>query len=475
MASEEFRRWGRATVEWVAAYLDGVADYPVAPGVRPGEVRSRLPGAAPEHGERFGLILDDFERVILPGITHWNHPRFLGYFAVTGSAPGILGELLAAALNVNAMVWKTSPAATELEEHVLDWTRSLLGLPPGFAGVLLDTASSSTMTALMGARQRAHQRVREEGLSGLPPMRVYTSEEAHFSVDRAAILLGLGSGGVVKIPVDRKCRMRSGPLEAAVRSDAREGRTPMAVVATIGTTSTTSVDPVERIAEVAARHGLWLHVDAAYAGPAALLPEKRDYFRGWEQADSIVVNPHKWLFTPLDCSILLMRSPEEVRAASALTSEYLKTADGEGTNLMDYGIPLGRRFRALKLWFVLRYFGAEGLRARLREHIGVAEEFAGWVDRASRWERLAPVPFSTVAFRCAPPGISASALDRLNLEILERIHRSGEALLSHTRIAGSVALRLAVGNLRTTREDIRRVWRSLRSSAEAAAPGASSS
>ncbi|MDE0082381.1 MAG: pyridoxal-dependent decarboxylase [Gammaproteobacteria bacterium] len=475
MASEEFRKWARAAVEWVATYLDGVAEYPVIPGVRPGEIRSRLPGAVPERGECFGRIFDDFERVILPGITHWNHPRFLGYFAVTGSAPGILGELLAAALNVNAMVWKTSPAATELEEHVLDWMRSLLGLPPVFAGVLLDTASSSTMTALMGARQRAHPEVREEGLSRLPPMRVYTSEEAHFSVDRAAILLGLGSGGVVKIPVDRKRRMRPGPLETAVRADAREGRTPLAVVATIGTTSTTSVDPVERIADVAARNGLWLHVDAAYAGPAALLPEKREYFRGWERADSIVVNPHKWLFTPLDCSILLMRSPQEVRAASALTSEYLKTAEGEGTNLMEYGIPLGRRFRALKLWFVLRYFGAAGLRARLREHIRVAEAFAGWVDHAPRWERLAPVPFSTVAFRCAPPGTSASALDRLNLEILERIHRSGEALLSHTRIGGSVALRLAVGNLRTTREDVRRVWGCLRSAAEAAAREASSS
>lgn len=475
MATEEFRRWARAAVEWVATYLDRVAEYPVIPGVRPGEIRSRLPVAVPERGERFGRILDDFERVILPGITHWNHPRFLGYFAVTGSAPGILGELLAAALNVNAMVWRTSPAATELEEHVLDWMRSLLGLPRGFAGVLLDTASSSTMTALMGARQRAHPEVREEGLSGLPPMRVYTSEEAHFSVDRAAILLGLGTGGVVKIPVDGKRRMRPGPLETAVRCDVREGRTPMAVVATIGTTSTTSVDPVEQIAEVAARNGLWLHVDAAYAGPAALLPEKQEHFRGWERADSIVVNPHKWLFTPLDCSILLMRSPQEVRAASALTSEYLKTAEGEGTNLMEYGIPLGRRFRALKLWFVLRYFGAAGLRARLREHIRVAEAFAGWVDRAPRWERLAPVPFSTVAFRYAPPGTSASALDRLNLEILERIHRSGEALLSHTRIDERVALRLAVGNLRTTREDVRRVWSCLRSTAEAAARGASSS
>ena len=326
----------------------------------------------------------------------------------------------------------------------------------------------------MGARQRAHPEVREKGLSGLPPMRVYTSEEAHFSVDRAAILLGLGSGGVVKIPVDRRRQMRPGPLETAVRSDAREGRTPMAVVATIGTTSTTSVDPVERIAEVAARNGLWLHVAAAYAGPAALLPEKQEHFRGWERPDSIVVNPHKWLFTPLDCSILLMRSPQEVRAASALTSEYLKTAEGKGTNLMEYGIPLGRRFRALKLWFVLRYFGAAGLRARLREYIRVAEAFAGWVDRAPRWERLAAVPFSTVAFRYAPPATSASALDRLNLEILKRIHGSGEALLSHTRIDERVALRLAVGNLRTTREDVRRVWSCLRLAAEAAARGASS-
>ena len=468
MGSEEFREWGRATVEWISDYLDGIEGYPVISTVRPGEIRSRLPESAPAGGEPFGRILEDFEKLILPGITHWNHPRFLGYFAVTGSAPGILGELLTAALNVNAMVWKTSPAATELEEHVLDWMRSLLGLPPDFAGVLQDTASSSTMTALMGARHRAYPALRERGLSGIPPMRVYVSGEAHFSVERAAILLGLGSEGVVKIPVDGEFGMRAGALETAIRADVSEGRSPIAVVATIGTTSTTSVDRVEPVSELASRYGLWLHVDAAYAGPAALLPEKRGYFHGWEKADSIVLNPHKWLFTPLDCSILLMRSPEDVRAASALTSEYLRTAEDEGTNLMDYGIPLGRRFRALKLWFVLRYFGAEGLRARLREHVRTAQAFAGWVDEAPGWERLAPVPFSTVAFRYAPGGGSAAALDRLNLAILERIHRSGEALLSHTRIDGRVALRLAVGNLRTTEEHVRRVWRLLGEAAEAA-------
>ncbi len=466
MGSEEFRASGRAAVEWIAAYLDGIDGYPVTSAARPGEIRARLPESVPEEGEPFGQILEDFEKLILPGVTHWNHPRFLGYFAITGSGPGILGELLAAGLNVNAMAWKTSPAATELEEHVVDWMRSLLGLPPGFAGVLQDPGSSSTMTALMGARQRACPELRERGLSGLAPMRVYASEEAHFSVERAAIVLGLGAESVEKIPVDGAFGMRPEVLEARVCADVGEGRIPIAVIATIGTTSTTSVDPVEPVSEVAARHGLWLHVDAAYAGPAALLPEKRAYFRGWERADSIVLNPHKWLFTPLDCSILLMRSPQDVRSASALTSEYLKTAEGEGTNLMDYGIPLGRRFRALKLWFVLRYFGAEGLRARLRAHIRTAEAFAGWVDEAPGWERLAPVPFSTVAFRCAPEGGSAAALDGLNLDILERIHRSGEALLSSTRIGGRVALRLAVGNLRTTEEHVRRVWRLLREAAE---------
>ena len=468
MGGEEFREWGRAAVAWIADYLDGIEEYAVASAVRPGAIRARLPASAPEEGEPFGRILEDFDKLILPGITHWNHPCFLGYFAVTGSGPGILGELLAAGLNVNAMVWKTSPAATELEEQVVDWMRSLLGLPPDFAGVLQDTASSSTMTALMGARHRACPEVRERGLSGMAPMRVYASKEAHFSVERAAILLGLGSESVVKIPVDGALGMRPGALEAAIRADAGEGRNPIAVVATIGTTSTTSVDPVEQISELAARHGLWLHVDAAYAGPAALLPEKRGHFRGWERADSIVVNPHKWLFTPLDCSILLMRSPQDVRSASALTSEYLRTDESEGTNLMDYGIPLGRRFRALKLWFVLRYFGAEGLRARLRAHIRMAEAFAGWVDEAPGWERLAPVPFSTVAFRCAPGGGSAATLDRLNLDILERINRSGEALLSSTRINGRVALRLAVGNLRTTDTHVRRVWRLLGEAAEVA-------
>lgn len=467
MDIEEFRAWGQAELDWIAAYLNSIQEYPVLPAVAPGEIRSHLPANPPEVGEPFRRILEDFEELILPGITHWNHPNFLAYFAVTASAPGILGELLTAGLNVNAMAWKTSPAATELEEHVLDWVRDLLGLPTEFAGVLQDTASSSTMVALLGARQRAHATVRDHGLSELPVTRIYASEEAHFSVERATILLGLGSENLVRIPVDENFQMVPDALEAAIREDLTHGRRPAAVVATIGTTSTTSVDPVERIAEVATRYGLWVHVDAAYAGPAAMLPEERPHFQGWEKADSIVLNPHKWLFTPLDCSILLMRSPQEVRTASALTSAYLTTPERGVTNLMDYGIALGRRFRALKLWFVLRYFGARGLRARLREHIRAARALAGWVDQAPGWERLAPVPFSTVVFRYAPPGNDPDELDRLNLDILERINRSGEALLSHTRIGARVALRVAVGNLRTTEGHVRRVWNLLEQLAEA--------
>lgn len=463
MPSDEFRRWGTDAVEWIASYLDEVGDYPVLAQTPPGHLRQTLPAHAPEEGEEMGRILEDFRTVVLPGVTHWNHPSFFAYFAVTGSGPGILGELLSAALNVNAMVWRSSPAATELEEHVADWIRELVGLPPGFGGVIQDTASTSSLVALATARHRAWPEVRDEGLFGLPRGRIYASEEAHSSIEKAVIALALGRQGIRKIPADREFRMRPDALREAVEEDVAVGVRPVAVVATVGTTSTSSADPVDAIGDVAREYGLWLHVDAAYAGSAAMAPEFREHFEGWGRADSVVFNPHKWLFTPVDCSLLYTRHQELVREAFSLVPEYLRTTEGDRTtNLMDYGVALGRRFRALKLWFVVRYFGAEGIRARIRHHVELARTFARWVDDEPDWVRVAPVPFSTVVFRLSPAEWSAEAADELNMSIMDEVNRGGEAFLSHTRLRGRIALRLAVGNLRTGREHVEKTWEILR-------------
>jgi aromatic-L-amino-acid decarboxylase len=461
MSPEEFRRYGHQVVDWIADYLAGVGDYPVLAQVSPGEVAAALPEVAPEHGEPMDAILADFERVIVPGITHWNHPGFFAYFGITGSGPGILGEMLAAALNVNAMLWRTSPAATELEERALDWLRQMLGLPAGFGGTIQDTASLSSLVAIAAARERATG----GDPAMLPRLRLYCSEEAHSSIPKAAITLGLGREATRLIPTDAEFRMDSAALAAAIREDQGRGLTPFCVVATTGTTSTTSIDPVGEIAEICEREGLWLHVDAAYGGAAALVPELRGRFAGWERADSIVVNPHKWLFTPIDCSALLLREPESVRRAFSLVPEYLTTPEGEHvTNLMDYGPALGRRFRSLKLWMVLRYFGREGIAERLQEHMRLASEFASWIDAEPDWERLAPVPFSTVVFRCRPAGTSDAETDALNARLLEAVNASGEVFLSHTRLRGRYALRLAIGNLRTKEAHVRRAWELLQES-----------
>lgn len=462
MTPEEFRRHGHEVVEWIARYLEEVERYRVLPGVEPGSIRAALPAAAPEQGEPFAALLRDFRNVIVPGITHWNHPGFFAYFPSTASAPGILGELLSAALNANAMLWRTSPAATELEEHVLDWLRDGLGLPRAFEGVINDTASTSSLYALAAARGSALPESHRHGLAAGPRGRVYQSVEAHSSLDKAVITLGFGTEGIRRIPTDAEFRMRPDALRAAMVEDRDAGWTPVAVVATIGTTSSTSVDPVADIADVAAEFGTWLHVDAAYAGAAALVPELRPLFAGWERADSIVLNPHKWLFTPVDCSVLYCRRPDALRRAFSLTPEYLRTPQG-GTgpqvrNLMDYGVALGRRFRALKLWFVLRSFGMSGIGERLRRHVALARAFAQRIDRAPHWQRMAPVPFSTVVFRYAPPDLSPEAQDALNERILERVNASGRVFLSHTRLDGRLCLRLAIGNLRTEEAHVEQAW-----------------
>ncbi|MBX6362770.1 MAG: amino acid decarboxylase [Gemmatimonadetes bacterium] len=472
MDPDEFRRYGKEVVERIAAYLERPESWPVLPPVRPGELRAALPAHPPQTGEPMEAILEDFDRLILPHTTHWNHPGFFAYFAISGSAAGVLGEALTAALNVNAMLWRSAPAATELEQVTLDWLRQLLGLPAEMMGTINDTASLSTLHALAAAREMWPElRVRQEGLAGradVPAMRVYCSEEAHSSVDKAAVTLGLGLAGVRRVPTDAEYRMDVGALARAIAEDRARGVRPLAVVATVGTTSTTSVDPVREIAAVCEREALWLHVDAAYGGAAAVLPELRWALEGVERADSVVVNPHKWLFVPLDCSVLYTRRPEVLRRAFSLTPEYLTTPVGdEALNLMDYGVALGRRFRALKLWFVLRWFGATGLQAQLAEHIRLAQVFRGWVDMSADFERLAPAPFSVVVFRHHPPGVDDEAeLDRLNAALLERVNASGEVFLSHTRAKGRYAIRLAVGNIRTRETHVRRAWEILRGAAD---------
>jgi len=466
MSGAEFRAAGHAVIEWIAEYLEHPERWRVLPDTRPGDVAGALPAAAPAEGEPMADILDDFERLIPPHTTHWNHPSYFAYFSSSGSAPGILAEALTAALNTNAMLWRTGPAATELEEVTLGWLRSLLGLPPDLDGHINDTASSSTLMALAAAREaQADLRVRAKGLAGrseVPRLRVYCSEEAHSSVDKDVVTLGLGLSGVRRLPTDGQLRLDVEALSRAVAEDRAAGVRPIAVVATVGTTSTTSADPVRQVADLCRREGLWLHVDAAYGGSAALLPELRHLFNGWELADSIVVNPHKWLFTPMDCSVLWVRRPDILKRAFSLVPEYLTTPQGDAVrNLMDYGVALGRRFRALKLWFVLRYYGSIGLQARLREHVRLAHLFASWVDADPRFERLAPTPFSTVVFRQLGDGSDAGA-DAASTRLLERLNATGEVFLSHTRVKGKYGLRLAIGNIRTTEAHVARAWELIR-------------
>jgi aromatic-L-amino-acid decarboxylase len=474
MDPTEFRRHGHELVEWIADYLAGSERYPVLPQVSPGDVRAALPTSPPEQGEPFADIMADFERVLVPALTHWNHPGFFGYFAISSSASAVLAEFLSAALNQQAMLWRTSPAATELEEVSLGWLRELLGLPTSFEGVIYDTASISTLHALAAARELAVPDVGTRGLAGrsdVPPLRVYCSDQAHSSVDKAVMALGLGRDALRRIPVDDAYRLSAGALDAAITADVQAGARPVAVVATIGTTSTTSVDPVRAIADVAARHGLWLHVDAAYAGPTAMLPEYHDTFAGWDAADSIVVNPHKWLFTPFDLSAFYCRRMDVVRRAFSVVPEYLRTAEAaEGVrNLMDTGIQLGRRFRSLKLWMLLRHVGAERLRALLREHIRLARVFAEWVDAHPDFERLAPVPFSVVCFRAVPSGRAWAddRLDAFNQRLIDAVNAEGDVFLSHTRLGDHLVLRLAIGNLRTTELHVGTAWDALQRHAAA--------
>jgi aromatic-L-amino-acid/L-tryptophan decarboxylase len=464
MNQTDFRKHGHELVDWIADYLEHSDKYPVLARVKPGEIAAALPAAAPEEPEPFDAIMADFERILVPGLTHWNHPRFFAYFAITASAPGVLADFLSAALNQQAMLWRTSPAATELEAVSLGWLRRLIGLPDSFEGVIYDTASIATMTAMVAARETAVAEVRAKGLAGrsdVPRVRVYGSDQTHSSIDKAVIAIGLGHESLTKIPTDGEFRMRVDALADAIAADRAAGILPIAVVPTVGTTSTTSIDPVVQVADICARERLWMHVDAAYGGVAAMLPSHKHILNGAERADSLVVNPHKWLFTPFDLSAFYCRRMDVVRAAFALTPEYLRTSEApEVKNLMDTGVQLGRRFRALKLWMILRSFGARQIRAHIADHIRLAGELASWVDAHPDFERLAPVPFSVVCFRWKPEAttMTEASLDAANERIIDAVNGTGEVFLSHTRLNGRLALRVAIGHLHTTDVHVRRVW-----------------
>ena len=464
-----FRSGFERVAAWVRDYYRNARRYPVLSRNQPGELIAALPPEAPEEAETFEAIFADFERLIVPGITHWNHPRFFAYFAISAAPVSVLAEMLTTALDVNAMLWRTSPAATELEDVVTAWLRRLMDLPEHLHGIIYDTASISGFTALGAARERLDPSIRTHGMAGrdLPALRVYITDQTHSHIEKGAIALGIGRENVVKVSCDENFAMRAGALEAAIRADLARGMKPMAVCATVGTTSTTSSDPLREIAEVTREHGVWLHVDAAYAGPAAILPEFRPLLDGVEHADSLVMNPHKWLFVPVDLSVLYIRDPQVLRRAFSLVLDILQTPETGVHNYMDYGLQLGRRFRALKLWFVLRHYGAGEIRRKLRAHIALAQEFASWVRAEPGWEVVAPHPLSVVCFRYVGEGGDPEMLDRRNQRLADDVNATGEIFISTTRVAGRTAARLAIGNEGTTRDDVALAWRLLREHAVA--------
>lgn len=469
MDAVTFRKAAHQVADQVADYLENLESYPVLPNIEPGDVKANIPEDPPAEGQPWEAILQDYRTLVQPNITHWQAPGFMAYFPSVASGPGILGEWLAAGLNSNVMFWRNAPASTEVEERTVTWLRKMLGLPDTFDGMLTDTASVSSLLSITAARHAVPGLdARRRGLAGgehSGRLRLYCSEEAHMTIDKAAIVTGVGLEGVRRIPVDEKYRMRSDLLEAAIREDRENGWIPFCVVGTLGTTSSTSVDRSDRLADICEREKLWLHLDAAYAGTAALAPEFRHHFKGWERADSIVVNPHKWMFTPFDASLLLFRDRDQFRDTFSLVPEYIRTPDtGEVHNFNEYGVQLGRRFRALKLWMMIRYFGSAGMADRIRNHVAMAGELRSWIEAEPGWEMLAPTPFATLCFRYAPEGVDD--LDRLNEGIMEEVNRSGEIFLSHTKLQDRYSIRVSIGNPRQTIDHVRRCWELLKEAAQ---------
>ncbi|MEA2164655.1 MAG: aromatic-L-amino-acid/L-tryptophan decarboxylase [Thermoanaerobaculia bacterium] len=459
--SDEFRDAGHKLIDWIGNYLDGVDRYDVLSRVQPGDIAKQFAATPSIEGRPYDELLADVESKIVPGITHWNHPAFFAYFANTGSQAGILAELLTAALNANGMIWRTSPSLTELETVTLAWLRDALGLPNDLFGIINDTASINSFLALAAAREKAAPEIRTRGFSAAPALRVYCSEHAHSSIEKGALALGFGIAGVVKIPGDENLAMRVDALEEAIARDRSAGAVPCAITATLGTTSSAAIDPVRRIAAIAKRENAWLHVDSAYAGPATICPEFRWLWDGIEGADSIVVNPHKWLFTPMDCSVLYTRQPEVLRETFSLVPEYLKTPDSAEVNYMDYGLQLGRRFRALKLWFLFEHYGVARMQAVIRQHVADAERLAAELRKRDDIELLAPQSLSVVVFRKivrdSSGTIDEAASERASIEALERMNASGRLFVSHTRLRNRYGIRVAIGNGATEWEHVARV------------------
>jgi aromatic-L-amino-acid decarboxylase len=468
MTPEEFRLHGHRLVDWMADYLRDVGDRRVVPEVKPGDVRRSLPAAPPDQAEAFERIFADFERLIMPGMTHWNHPGWFAYFAANNSPPSILAEMLTATLAAQCMSWQTSPAATELEQVTMAWLTRMLDLPEGFTGVIQDTASTATLVALLSARERATGFAGERlGAQTPQRLRVYASAEAHSSVPKGVKLAGFGADALRSIGVDEHYALRTDLLAEAMARDSAAGLVPACVVATVGTTSSTAIDPLPAIAEQCRRHGAWLHVDAAWAGSAAILPELRWILNGVEHADSLVFNPHKWLLVNFDCSAYFVRDVATLLRTFTITPEFLRTAhDPDVANFRDWGIQLGRRFRALKLWFVIRSYGVEGLRAMLRRHVALAGELAEWIEAASDFELMAPAPLGLVCFRYRPAHVAPDdpGLDQLNRELLARVNASGRVFLTHTTLGGRYVIRVGIGQRCTDREQVEELWTLVRRS-----------
>jgi len=470
MDSNEFRKHGHSLVEWMAEYLDSVESFPVKAGVEPKDILNNLPVAPPKKGEPFERIFDDFKSIVLPGVTHWQHPSFFAYFPANSSPPSILAEMLTACLGLQCMSWVTSPAATELEERMMEWLGAMLQLPKEFTGVIQDTASTATLCALLSARERASGfQVNELGLPRDQLFTTYCSTQAHSSVEKAVKIAGLGRRQLRLIGVDEKYAMNPELLSKAIETDLAGGRRPLCVVAAIGTTSSTAIDPLKEIAAICRRHRVWLHVDAAFAGTAAILPELRWILNGVEDADSLVFNPHKWMFTNFDCSAYFVKDKESLVRTFEILPEFLNTpADGRVNNYRDWGIQLGRRFRALKLWFVIRSYGVNGLQQLIRKHIGIAQQLAKWISSSDDFELLAPVPLNTLCFRYRPSGTQATEdLNPINEALLQRLNATGRIYLTHTKLAGAYALRMAIGQTTVEERHVRAAWELIQCTARA--------
>ncbi len=460
MDTQEFRKYAHELVDWMADYLDNVEDYPVLPDVAPGDIIKQIPETPPEKSQEFDAIFKDFKAKILPGMTHWESPNFMAYFPGNKSKPSILAEMLTATLGAQCMQWLTSPAAAELEEQMMNWLRQMLGLSKSFTGVIQDTASTATLCAILTARERkSGYQINERGFSNEENFVVYSSQEIHSSIDKGVKIAGLGLNNLRKIDVDENFAMKPAHLRQVIHEDIKQGLTPLCVVSAIGTTSSTAIDPIDEIADICLEHAIWHHVDAAYAGTALIVPEMRWMSKGVEKADSFVFNPHKWMFTNFDCTAYFVKDPMALINTFTITPDYLKTSvDDEVKNFRDWGIPLGRRFRALKLWFVIREMGVEGIRSRIRDHISYGQWLKSEIETHPEFRLMAPVPLNTVCFRFEPTGFNERELEQLNKSIMEQVNRTGRLFFMQTTLNGKFTLRLAMGNTNLTKVHVKNAW-----------------